>query len=67
VILVTLLLAGLLSWRRLPGVLHAQSSLELHSPLQKPVEIAAAVALIAWFVGPWAPSLISMFIVAPTW
>jgi len=67
VILVTVLLAGLLAWRRLPGVLHAQSTLELHTPLQKPVEIAAAIALLAWFVGPWAPSLISMFIVAPAW
>ena len=67
VILVTALLAGLFSWRRLPGLLHAQSTFELHSPLQKPVEIAAAVALLAWFAGPWAPSLISPFVLAPPW
>ena len=67
VILVTVLLAGLLSWRRLPRVLHGQSTIELHTPFQKPVEIAAAIALLAWFAGPWAPSLISTLIVGPPW
>ena len=56
VLLVTVALAAVLSWRRLPRARLAQSTIELHNPFQKPVEIAAAIALSAWFVGPWALS-----------
>jgi 4-hydroxybenzoate polyprenyltransferase len=67
VILLTVALAVLLSWRRLPRGLHAQSTIERHKPFQKPVEIAAAISLLAWFAGPWAPSLISRIAVANPW
>jgi len=67
VILLTVALAALLSWRRLPKGLHAQSTIERHRPFQKPVEIAAAIALLAWFAGPWAPSLISRIAMATPW
>jgi hypothetical protein len=30
-----------------------QSAVELHQPFQKPFEVAAAFALLAWFAGPW--------------
>jgi len=59
VLLVTLLLAVVLSLPRLPGVLKAQSSIEAQRPLQKPVEIAAAIALLLWFAGPRTIALIS--------
>jgi 4-hydroxybenzoate polyprenyltransferase len=65
VIALTALLAALLSWRRLPRVFGARSAIELHGPFQKPVEIAAAVALLAWFALPWAPSVIPM--ITPPW
>ncbi len=67
VIVVTVALAALFSWRRLPSVLQARSTIELHRPLQKPVEIAAAIALLAWFAGPWAPSIVSRIMVAAPW
>jgi hypothetical protein len=60
VILLTVVLAALFSWRRLPRVARAESAIELQGPFQKPVEIAAAIALLAWFAGPWAPSLVSV-------
>jgi 4-hydroxybenzoate polyprenyltransferase len=65
VIVLTVLLAGLMSWRRLPQVLRARSAVELQGPFQKPVEIAAAIALLAWFALPWAPSVISTLMVTP--
>jgi chlorophyll synthase len=67
VILLTVALAALLSWRRLPRVRNAQSTIELHRPFQKPVEIAGAIALLAWFASAWAPSLISRLMVATPW
>jgi 4-hydroxybenzoate polyprenyltransferase len=67
VILLTVALAALLSWRRLPRVGNAQSTIELHRPFQKPVEIAGAIALLAWFAGAWAPLLISRLMVATPW
>jgi 4-hydroxybenzoate polyprenyltransferase len=59
-ILLTVVLAALFSWRRLPRVARAESAIELQGPFQKPVEIAAAIALLAWFAGAWAPSLVSV-------
>ncbi len=59
VLLVTVALAALLSWHRLPRARHAQSTIELQRPFQKPVEIAAAIALAAWFAGPWVLSTLS--------
>jgi 4-hydroxybenzoate polyprenyltransferase len=65
VIVLTALLAGLLSWRRFPKVFGARSAIELHGPFQKPVEIAAAIALLAWFALPWAPSVLPT--ITPPW
>jgi 4-hydroxybenzoate polyprenyltransferase len=67
VILATAALAGLLSWRRFSSVRHAQSAIEWQRPFQKPVEIAGAIALLAWFAGPWAPWLISSLSIASPW
>jgi 4-hydroxybenzoate polyprenyltransferase len=67
VILVTVALAALFSWRRMPEVRQAQSTIERHRPLQKPVEIAAAIALLAWFAGPFTPALASRLLVAAPW
>jgi 4-hydroxybenzoate polyprenyltransferase len=53
VILFMVGLAALLSWLRFPHIRQAQSTIELHSPFQKPVEVAAAIALAAWFASPW--------------
>jgi 4-hydroxybenzoate polyprenyltransferase len=58
VLLLALVLAVLLSWRRLLGVRTSRSALEPHRALQKPVEIAVAAALLAWFAGPWALSIL---------
>lgn len=60
VILLTIALAALFSWRHLARIGRAESAIELHGPFQKPVEIAAAIALLVWFAGPWAPSLVSL-------
>jgi 4-hydroxybenzoate polyprenyltransferase len=67
VIAVTVALAALFSWHRLPEAFHARSTIELHRPLQKPVEIAAAIALTAWFVSPLASSIASAILVAARW
>jgi 4-hydroxybenzoate polyprenyltransferase len=64
VIVITVALAALFSWRRLPGVWHARSTIERQHPLQKPVEIAAAIALTAWFASPLAPSIASAILLA---
>lgn len=45
-------LAGVLLWRRRRRGIQARSTVQLHPAFHKPVEIAAAVALTAWFAGP---------------
>lgn len=67
VILVTAALAAIFSWRRLPEIRQAQSTIARHHRLQKPVEIAAAIALIAWFAGSSAPALAARLLVPPPW
>jgi 4-hydroxybenzoate polyprenyltransferase len=54
VLLLALALATVLSGPRLASVRASGSPLDPHRALQKPVEIAVAVALAAWFAGPWA-------------
>jgi 4-hydroxybenzoate polyprenyltransferase len=54
VLVIMIGLAALLSWPRLSRVRRARSTIELHQPLQKPLEIAAALAFTAWFAAPWA-------------
>jgi 4-hydroxybenzoate polyprenyltransferase len=54
VLLLTATLAAVLCWHRLPRVRQARSAIESHRPLQKPIEVAVAIALAAWFAGPWA-------------
>lgn len=67
VIPVIIALTLLFSWRRLPEVRLARSSIARHRPLQKPLEIATAIALLAWFVGPLTPALASRLLAASPW
>jgi 4-hydroxybenzoate polyprenyltransferase len=67
VILATVALSALFSWRRLPEVRQAQSTIDRHRPLQKPVEIAAATALLAWFATPFAPAIAARILVGVPW
>jgi 4-hydroxybenzoate polyprenyltransferase len=53
VIAVMLAVAGLLVLRPLFRLRRGQSAVEFHQPFQKPFEVAAALALLAWFAGPW--------------
>lgn len=54
VLLLTLALTVVLSWRHLLAASRASSSVEFQQPFQKPLEIAAALALAVWFTAPWA-------------
>ena len=53
VILLTLVLTALLLWRRFHKLQRNDPAIVLHEALHKPVEIATALALAAWFAGPW--------------
>jgi len=68
VFILTVALAGLLSWRRLPRTGRSQSTITLHQSFQKPIEVAAAIALMAWFASPSVIASLS-FVVAlpPAW
>ena len=57
VLLVMVALAAVLLLRPLLKVRRTQSATELQQPFQKPLEVAAAVALVTWFAGPWALSV----------
>jgi 4-hydroxybenzoate polyprenyltransferase len=59
VLLLTAALAAILCGRRLPRVWRARSAIESHGPLQKPIEVAVAIALGVWFAGPWALAALS--------
>lgn len=50
--ILTVALTGLLSWRRLARTSRSQSTITLHRTFQKPIEVAAAIALAAWFASP---------------
>lgn len=68
VLILTVALAGLLSWRRLPRTGRSQSTITLHQSFQKPIEVAAAIALMAWLASPSVIASLS-FVVAlpPAW
>jgi chlorophyll synthase len=54
VLLLAMALAAVLSGPRLASARSSRSPLEPHRALQKPVEIAVAIALVAWFAAPLA-------------
>lgn len=58
VLLITAALAAVLLVRPLLRVRRSQSAMELQQPFQKPLEMAAAIALAIWFAGPWASSVL---------
>jgi 4-hydroxybenzoate polyprenyltransferase len=58
VLLIMVVLAGALLVRPLSQVRTSQSVIKIQEPFQKPLEVAAAVALTAWFAGPWALAVI---------
>jgi 4-hydroxybenzoate polyprenyltransferase len=51
-------LAAVFVLRPLLKVRRTHSAIELQQPFQKPLEMAGAVALATWFVGPWALSVL---------
>lgn len=53
VLLLIIGLSGLLLWQRLARTGRGLSAINLHQAFQKPVEIAAAIALMIWFASPW--------------
>jgi hypothetical protein len=59
VLLVMLALTGVLLLRPLLKVRRSWSAVELQQPFQKPVEVAAAVSLAAWFGGSWVLSTLN--------
>lgn len=60
VLIFAVVLAGLLSWLRLPRSVLKQPTVALHQSFQKPIEVAAAIALMIWFAGPSVLTLLSM-------
>jgi 4-hydroxybenzoate polyprenyltransferase len=59
VLILAVILACFLSWLRLRRSVLRQPTIALHQSFQKPVEVAAAIALMAWFAGPSAMALLS--------
>jgi len=61
-------LAGLLTWWRLRRTVRTRSMIKLHQAFQKPVEVALAIALIAWFAVPPAVTSLGLPIaMSPGW
>lgn len=58
VLLVMVGLAGLLSLPHLLNARRAQSAIQRQEPFQKPLEVAGAISLTAWFAGPSAVALL---------
>jgi 4-hydroxybenzoate polyprenyltransferase len=69
VLLVTVALAALLLIRPLLKVRRHHSVVEWQAPLQKPLEIAAAIAFAIWFVEPWVESVlpVEILLTAQQW
>lgn len=65
VIVLMLVLTGLLAWRRRPSAGQGPSTIKFHQSFQKPIEIAAAVALTAWFVSPSVAAFLSRVVSLP--
>ena len=60
---VVLLMIGLAAILILPPLLRVRrhhSALELQAPFQMPIQIAGAIALAVWFVGPWLDALLRL-------
>jgi len=58
---VLLVIAGLgvsMLWRPLLRVGAGQSAIELQQSFQRPIEVAVALGLVAWFAGPWGLSVL---------
>lgn len=58
VLLIMLVAAVILLARPVLRARHSRSMVELQEPFQKPVELSAAVALLLWFVIPWAGKML---------
>ena len=69
VLVIATALAVILLVRPLQKLRRHHSALELQQPLQKPLEIGAAVAFAIWFVGPWVASTLNLgiMLVAQRW
>ena len=67
VLIIAVVLATILLVRPLLKLRRHHSMVELQQPLQKPLEIGAAVAFAIWFVGPWADSLLGIVPMAQRW
>ncbi len=65
VLILTAALAGLLSWWRLRRTGRSRSTITLHQSFQKPIEVATALALSAWFVSPPVVASLSFFAALP--
>ncbi len=63
VLVIMLLLDVLLLARPMLRARHSRSALELQEPFQKPVELATALALAIWFVGPWVDQILQVGVV----
>ena len=67
VLIIAAALAAILLVRPLFKLSRHHSAVELQQPLQKPLEIGAAVAFAIWFVAPWADSLLGIVPMAQRW
>jgi len=67
VLVIAVVLAAILLVRPLFKLRRHHSAVELQQPLQKPLEIGAAVAFAIWFVGPWVDSLLGIVPMAHRW
>jgi 4-hydroxybenzoate polyprenyltransferase len=67
VLIIAAALAAILLVRPLLKIRRHYSAVELQQPLQKPLEIGAAVAFAIWFVGPWVDSLLGIVPMAQRW
>lgn len=69
VLLVMLALTGVLLLRPLLKIRRFRSAVELQEPFQKPVELAVAVSLAAWFGGSWVLSTLDweIMLAVPRW
>ena len=67
VLVMAVVLAAILLVRPLFKLRRHHSAVELQQPLQKPLEIGAAVAFAIWFVGPWVDSLLGIAPMAQRW
>jgi 4-hydroxybenzoate polyprenyltransferase len=67
VVFIASVLAAILLLRPLFKLSRHHSAVELQQPLQKPLEIGAAIACAIWFFGPWVDSLLGLVPMAQRW